>query len=277
MEAGSTARTVFQTECIQFQLCTDTQSWMCFFIDKKVEPEKGQQTRAALVLLFSLGLLNRGRATRNFALFSSSIFDSEALHVKASRPVPDNYNNRLIFTNQMWHSERLVGTGLLFSATKPKWSLLLPSSFNTLSTGIHTDSQHNLFWKCHGGLMRNFCPKYGSFVVVMPPQGNNILGAWHLPKAALTHRAKCQDKGYQASSLLPQWNKPQESVALLLYMLQHVMSSTDLHGSGCKASFTASGVPILSASFKPALILILSALGDKTALHKMFTSARNLI
>lgn len=66
----------------------------------------------------------------------------------------------------MWHSERLVGTGLLFSATKPKWSLLLPSSFNTLSTGIHADSQHNLFWKRHGGLMRNFCPKYGSFVVV---------------------------------------------------------------------------------------------------------------
>lgn len=113
--------------------------------------------------------------------------------------------------------------------------------------------------------MRNFCPKYRSFVVVVPPQGNSILSAWHLPKAALTQRAKSQDKGYQASSLLPQWNKPQESVALLLYMLQHIMSSSDLHGSGCKASFTASGVPIVSASLKTALILILSALGDKTA------------
>lgn len=177
----------------------------------------------------------------------------------------------------MWHSEKLVGTGLLFPSTKPKWSMLLPSSFNTLSTGIHTDSQHNLFWKRHGGLMRNFCPKYGSFVVVMPPQGNSILSAWHLPKAALTHRAKCQDKGYQASSLLPQWNKPQESVALLLYMLQHVMSSTDLHGSGCKASFTASGVPILSASFKPALILILSALRDCTAQNVHLCKKLNLV
>lgn len=143
----------------------------------------------------------------------------------------------------MWHSERLVGTGLLFSATK--WSMLLPLSFNTLSTGIHADSQHNLFWKRHGGLMRNFCPKYGSFVVVMPPQGNSILSAWHPPKAALTHRAKCQDKGYQASSLPPQWNKPQESVALLLYMLQHVMSSTDLHGSGMQGIVYRLGCPYL--------------------------------
>lgn len=176
----------------------------------------------------------------------------------------------------MWHSERLVGTGLLFSATKPKWSLLLPSSQHLIYRNPHWLSQHNLFWKRRGGLMRNFCPKYGSFVVVMRPRGNSILGAWHLPKAALTHRAKCQDKGYQTSSLLPQWNKPQESVALLWYMLRHIMSSTDLHGSGCKALFTASGVPILSASFNPALMLILSALGDKTALHKMFISAGNL-
>lgn len=54
-------------------------------------------------------------------------------------------------------------------------------------------------------------------------------------------------------------------MALLLYMLQHIMSSSDLYGSGCKASFNASGVPIMSASLKTALILILSALGDKTA------------
>ncbi len=101
--------------------------------------------------------------------------------------------------------------------------------------------------------MRNFWPKYDSFVVVMPPKGKSTLTEWHLPKAALTHRAKCQDKGYQASSLLPQWDKPQESVAVLSSVQQHVMSSSDLHGSEPEASFTASGVPSLSASFKPYL------------------------
>lgn len=64
---------------------------------------------------------------------------------------------------------------------------------------------------------------------------------------------------------------------LLLYMLQHVMPSNDLHGSGCMALFAASSVPILSVPFKPALILILAALRDNTALHKMFIPGRNLI
>lgn len=123
----------------------------------------------------------------------------------------------LIFTNQMWHSERLLASVLC--------NLSKACSFATLSTGIHTDSQRNLFWKRHAGLMCKFCPKYGSFVVVMPPEGNGIVSAWHLLKAALTHRAKCQDKGYQRPSSLPQLKKPQESVVLLLYVPPHAMPS----------------------------------------------------
>jgi len=63
---------------------------------------KGSKTRTRpLPLRFSVRLLNWVTATSSSALFSSSMFDSQAL-------VPGNYINRLIFTNQMWHSERLL-------------------------------------------------------------------------------------------------------------------------------------------------------------------------
>lgn len=151
-----------------------------------------------------------------------------------------------------------------------------PSSVNTLSTGNHTDSQHKLFWKRHGGLMHNFCPKYGSFAVVMPLRGNGILCAWHLPKAALTHGAKCQDKGYRASSLLPQWDKPQESRRLALlhatardvfHWPPRVRMRGVVHRLGCPLSCQLPSKTCLWSWYcQP----------SETGLHKMFISAKKL-
>lgn len=61
--------------------------------------QKGRPARTALVLPSSMELLNGGAATRSFAIFSSGIFDS--CERQAGRPALRNYNNRLIFTNQM--------------------------------------------------------------------------------------------------------------------------------------------------------------------------------
>lgn len=195
--------------------------------------------------------------------------------MKAGRPVLGNYYLQAKCDTARGRQE----LAFWFSATKPEWSLLRPSSFNTLSTGIHTDSQCKLFWRRRGGLMRNFCPKYGSFVVVMPP-----LGQQHPP---------CMTSS-QSSSDSQSKNVKTKVIRLLHYChsetnlrraspcsrtrLQHVIA---FHWPPRGLDARHRLPPRVSLScqlyFKPALILILSALGDETALHKMFISARNLI
>lgn len=51
-----------------------------------------------------------------------------------------------------------------------------------------THYQQNLLGKRHGGLVRRFCPKYGSFVVVTSPWGSSFLGAWHLSESSTDSR-----------------------------------------------------------------------------------------
>lgn len=176
-----------------------------------------------------------------------------------------------------------MATGPLFTATKPEWNLLLRSSFNTLSTGIHADAQHNLFWRRHGGLMRNFCPKYGSFVVVMPPPLTSPLRQQH-PQCMTSSQSSPDSQSKMSRQRLPGFfitaTVKQTSGGrrlLLVHAATRDVFRWPPRGFGHKASFTASGVPILSACLKRALILILWALGDNTALHKMLVSARNLI
>lgn len=74
MEAGSTTATTLH--CVHSVSALYWHTLVNVFCMFPLNLKGSTKQRIAPVPLFSLGLLNWGRATRSFALFSSSIFDS---------------------------------------------------------------------------------------------------------------------------------------------------------------------------------------------------------